>query len=215
MPVAGTENILLLVLLAAAFYVLILRPQRTRARALREVRSSLAVAGSARRRRRRAGRATRCFRCQPRASPLRFGVRGQIARVRRTRRRAEEIAVRRGSGASLRPSDKSRLRAPADRTTPVPAAGVPAAPTRGGANRAGWRPARAAFGRAAPPEPGTARPLPRPSPVPLPRRPPGWTGPPDRRRTVGPGLRARPGRAGPGRARPRRTPRVPPGPPPG
>src|SRR5450759_4099365 len=43
MPVAGTENILLLVLLAAAFYVLILRPQRTRARALREVRSSLAV----------------------------------------------------------------------------------------------------------------------------------------------------------------------------
>src|SRR5450759_1093225 len=107
MPVAGTENILLLVLLAAAFYVLILRPQRTRARALREVRSSLAVAGSARRRRRRAGRATRCFRCQPRASPLRFGVRGQIARVRRTRRRAEEIAVRRGSGAGLRPSDKS------------------------------------------------------------------------------------------------------------
>src|SRR5664280_215372 len=44
MPVAGTENILLLVLLAAAFYVLILRPLRTRARALREeVRSSLAV----------------------------------------------------------------------------------------------------------------------------------------------------------------------------
>src|SRR5450756_1325349 len=107
---------------------------------------------------------------------------------------------------TLPPSDKPRLRAPADRTTPVPAAGVPAAPTRGGANRAGWRPARAAFGRAAPPEPGTARPLPRPSPVPLPRRPPGWTGPPDRRRTVGPGLRARPGRAGPGRARPRRTP---------
>src|SRR5450759_919668 len=128
----------------------------------------------------------------------------------------EEVRVRSSAlQTSLRPSDKPRLRAPADRTTPVPAAGVPAAPTRGGANRAGWRPAREAFGRAAPPEPGTARPLPPPSPFPLPRRPPGWTGPPDRRRTVGPGRRARPGRAGPGRARPRRTPRVPPGPPPG
>lgn len=40
---AGSENIILLVFLFAAFYFLMLRPQRARARAVAEVRANLQV----------------------------------------------------------------------------------------------------------------------------------------------------------------------------